>query len=527
MGKIISQLSVLLDLDSQKFQAGLQNAKAGMSKFALGMKEISGTLSGLFSVAAITAFTVKAIESYSVQQAAEIKLLTALKNRESVQKSLIDDASKLQRVTLFGDENIIEAYAQLAVFEKNEDALKRLMPLVMDMATVLKMELTQAAMLVGKSIGSTTNALKRYGIEINGAVGSSERLDNLITALSDKFGGQALAATNTLTAELQQLKKAFGELTETAGQLVSGEEGKGIIGIITDQLYKLNEIASDIATQGNLLDKILIVPNTSIRYWLDLIRGGKKETDDWNTSAGRLGETFNEMILTFASPELAKPIENFAASSEFITRQIEKTRKETQKFAENIKLASISFDEIKESNLLTEASLKRMSALEFVAKSRVTGRQIIGDKNNKPGTLALRNEFSIEQARKEWFKDAPQIIEWASIAETAFMNLGEAMAQAFQKGANFGEIFLELLIKMTALIAGTAIGGPVGSMIGGLIGGFGGNMFGGMISSGGGGSSFASKINYSGGYNAGEWRIKGEDLVYIVNKQQDKLNRYR
>ena len=97
------------------------------------------------------------------------------------------------------------------------------------------------------------------------------------------------------------------------------------------------------------------------------------------------------------------------------------------------------------------------------------------------------------------------------------------MAAAFQKGADFGQIMLQLLIKMAALIAGTAIGGPVGGMVGGLIGGFGSGMF----NSAGGGGSWASKVNYQSPVASGEWRIRGEDLVYVVNKQTSKQARYR
>ncbi len=77
---------------------------------------------------------------------------------------------------------------------------------------------------------------------------------------------------------------------------------------------------------------------------------------------------------------------------------------------------------------------------------------------------------------------------------------------------------------MAALIAGTAIGGPVGGMIGSLIGGFGS----GMLNAGGvGGGSIQSKIfSQSPQLMSGAWRIRGEDLVYVINKQQNKLSRY-
>ena len=54
------------------------------------------------------------------------------------------------------------------------------------MATAKGMNLSAAADLVAKSVGSSTNALSRYGIQIEG-VGSTERLDSAVIALEGQF----------------------------------------------------------------------------------------------------------------------------------------------------------------------------------------------------------------------------------------------------------------------------------------------------------------------------------------------------
>jgi hypothetical protein len=173
-----------------------------------------------FSVTAVFQYAKVAVQAANQQQQAETKLLNALKGRADATREIGKLASELQGKTLFGDEATIEAAAQLAVFIKNEEQIKRLLPALQDMATVLKMDLAQAASLVGKSIGSSTNALARYGISIEGAAGSAERAESAIDTLTKKFFGQSEAAAKTGSGEVTQLKNAIGDLNEQVGAFV-------------------------------------------------------------------------------------------------------------------------------------------------------------------------------------------------------------------------------------------------------------------------------------------------------------------
>ena len=96
----------------------------------------------------------------------------------------------------------------------------RLMPLIQDMAVAKRMQLVQAADLVAKSVGSSTNALSRYGITITGAVGSTERLDTAAEALTNQFEGQAQAAASVGAGALVQLGNQLGDVSEEIGEQV-------------------------------------------------------------------------------------------------------------------------------------------------------------------------------------------------------------------------------------------------------------------------------------------------------------------
>lgn len=158
------------------------------------------------------------VRAQGEQELAEKKLEQAL---GKVNKGLLGQASALQKVTAFGDETIISAQALLAAFVKDEDQLKKATEATLDLAAAKGMDLASAADLVGKTLGSSTNSLKRYGIETEGAVGSTERLDTLVNNIANVFGGQAKAQAETLTGSIQQMKNAIGDTAESIGLLLS------------------------------------------------------------------------------------------------------------------------------------------------------------------------------------------------------------------------------------------------------------------------------------------------------------------
>lgn len=183
--------------------------------FGVSLKDI-----GLvFAIRQTTRFISSTTQLYDVQAKAETQLLTALKGRVSVQERLMTQAAKLQGKTLYGDEETIQAQALIAAFVKEEEHIKSVTPLVQDLATAKKMDLHVAADLVAKTLGSSTNALSRYGIEVEGSVGSVERLESLMTGLNTAFGGQAEAAAKAGAGIGTQITNKWNDIREKIGKL--------------------------------------------------------------------------------------------------------------------------------------------------------------------------------------------------------------------------------------------------------------------------------------------------------------------
>lgn len=224
-------------LDNSQFKKGLKETQGLAGQLKSSLLAIGPAMAAAFSIGAIVNFGKAAVKAWDDQEKANVKLLTALKGNEDVTRRLLKQSVELSKTTLFADEQIVEGQAMLAMLTKDEAVIKRLMPLVADLAQAKGMGLAEAAQLVAKSIGTSTNALKRQGIEIEGAVGSQERLESAVRSLTSAFGGQAEAAANTGAAGLQQLGKAWGELLESFGS--GAGRMSGVIQWLTDFVYML------------------------------------------------------------------------------------------------------------------------------------------------------------------------------------------------------------------------------------------------------------------------------------------------
>jgi translation initiation factor 2 alpha subunit (eIF-2alpha) len=212
-------LSVKLSLNDKQFQSSLKKATRSMKKFGKNLQKTGQNLSRNLTLP-IIAFGAASVKAFDDQVKAETKLRTSLKGNEEAFARLAKQARELQKETLFGDEATIEAQSFLAQLGLNEQAILKLTPLIQDFATAQGIGLTDAAKLVAKSVGSSTNALSRYGIQIDGAVGSADRLDSAVGALSTAFGGQAKAIAKEGLGPLTQLKNELGDVSEEFGKLV-------------------------------------------------------------------------------------------------------------------------------------------------------------------------------------------------------------------------------------------------------------------------------------------------------------------
>ena len=190
----------------------------GLTKSLGGLKSQAMLAAGAFlGTGALIAGIKGAVNAFGEQELAEKKLEASL-GRTS--QALLDQAAALQQVSNFGDETIISAQALIAAFVDDEEQIKLATQATLDLAAAKGMDLNAAADLVSKTLGSSTNAMSRYGIQVTGAVGSTERLESLTNNLANVFGGQATAQAQTMAGAMRQAKMAIGDAAEALGDIV-------------------------------------------------------------------------------------------------------------------------------------------------------------------------------------------------------------------------------------------------------------------------------------------------------------------
>lgn len=308
-----------------------------------------------FSVRAISGFLKSSLEAYDKQVSAEKSLQVAL---GGTSKALLEQAAAIQHNSEFGDESIIQGQAYLAQMRLTEDQIKQITPAIVDFAAAQKMDVEESFKLMGKSLGSSTNALKRYGVEIKGAVGSSERLNSAVTNLNTKFKGQAEAMASVGMGAVRQLGNAWGDLKEKVGGFVAKAILPAVKGMknfveITTEYIGLNQtekIRSEQDELNNLVYSITQVNNDNeyrnklikelnIKYpeFLANINQENISNETLSQQLTKVNEQYSQKLLFIQYEE--KINENLEKQKEAYNRQLAAQQKMTKAYTNFMKIA--------------------------------------------------------------------------------------------------------------------------------------------------------------------------------------------
>jgi hypothetical protein len=137
-------------------------------------------------------------------------------NIESVKKF----AGEMQTLTGISDELVGTAFQRLHDSNIGVADSMNLTRSAMDMAAARGMDVAEVASLIGKSINSSTNALGRYGIQIDKSLPKQEQMRQVQEKLNQLYGGAAAARMLTTAGKLELLKQRMGDLQEAIGGII-------------------------------------------------------------------------------------------------------------------------------------------------------------------------------------------------------------------------------------------------------------------------------------------------------------------
>jgi len=228
-----------LDKNTRAIKSAFKYAAGGIVAFAavgLSIKGIKGVLN----------ITKDLTDAYSKQEDA-LNDLTATLGVMGIEGTatfdrIVDSAASLQKVTKAGDEAIISATANVGLLAKelSGEELAQSQKALIGIADVFfKGDLESAALQVGKSIGSATNSLSRYGITVDTTATQSEKLAQIMAQTSGFFEVSKARAT-TLSGRIAQLGNAWGDLKEKLGGFLAHNDA------VTQFITKTKQMVVDL-----------------------------------------------------------------------------------------------------------------------------------------------------------------------------------------------------------------------------------------------------------------------------------------
>ena len=244
-----------------KSLSGVQSqANSVGSKVSNSFSKIAKVVGTAFIVAMITRFSKECVSAANIQTEAETKLTTVMRQRMSASNKAISSvknyASALQETGVVGDEVQLAGAQQLSTFLKTDDALKKLMPAMNNLAVqqngvnVTSESMVNIGNLMGKVMQGQTSALTRVGITFSDAqaqvlkYGNEEqRAAMLSQVITDNVGNMNKALANTPAGRIQQLKNSFGDMQETLGRGLNNVFSP-MLGFLTKIVTKLSQVAS-------------------------------------------------------------------------------------------------------------------------------------------------------------------------------------------------------------------------------------------------------------------------------------------
>ena len=206
----------------------------------------------------------KTIALAAQQELAERQLSTAL-GRTS--QALLDQASALQKVSMFGDEAIIGQQAFLASLKFSEEQIKKIIPVAMDLAAATGMSLESAVRNTAKTFSGLAGELGELVPQLRDLTQEEMKAGKAVEVLGNLFEGQASGQQGTIAFNMKQLEMAAGDLGEKIGEEFFAKK----VGQAADAMVRLSE---------SLSSEDFKKARKGFRQWLDNVNPGLAKTID-------------------------------------------------------------------------------------------------------------------------------------------------------------------------------------------------------------------------------------------------------
>lgn len=534
MAEDLAKLVVRLEAETGRYQRELDRANKKLDKFSRGAKKSISGIKTAFSALAIGGTINAVVRATAKQEAALAQLEQGLKSTGQTagftKDELVDFASELQKATTFGDEDIINAQANLLTFTNVAgEQFKRTTEAALNLSVRVGQDLKSSVIQLGKALNdpvANLGALSRSGIQFSKdqkdvikALAETGRLAEAQTMILDEletqYGGSARAARDTFGGALEGLKNAFGDLLESESGLNDSKEAiEEFTALLQDPATQraADSIASAlIASFSGIASAITSATNALSRMKADFTNdsGVFNTVDGYDKEIARLEERLRSLTTTWrkffaddgtvagvernleklrqaraALEEFDSPQENFSLPGDDAPaplpvpgegKKAEKAQKEAERLEEirQRELQSVIESLQTEEEALLESYNRRREII--LNATELTGEE------KKELELRLIDD-TLQEIEVKSTKLQKNIKDNAETQSEAFDRIfgSGSLSQLFSDLDNIEQRFKNMLANIAAealasgiasIFSGGTFGGGVSNFVGGLFGG--------------------------------------------------------
>ena len=198
---------------------GKNGLVGALGAVGLASQGLTSTLGSVVKIARKVSQAVgECTDAYKKQLIAERQLDTAIQNNPFVtgasSSALKQFASEMQRVSNYGDEQLIPMMANLVSLGRTEAETMQIMSVAMDMSAGMGISLDTAINQLNATLNGNIGRLGQQNAELKGLTDEELRQGKAVEILGEKFKGLASATADT-SKQLQNIK---GDFKEALGQ---------------------------------------------------------------------------------------------------------------------------------------------------------------------------------------------------------------------------------------------------------------------------------------------------------------------
>jgi hypothetical protein len=212
-------ISIPITGNSAPLRKALKESQSDLAKFAK-----SGKVQLAAAGAALTLFAKKAVSAAAEDQKSKALLAVALRATVGANSELIESIDKsitsMAFATGVADDDLRPAYSQLVRATGDVTTAQKLLTLGLDVSIGSGRDLSSVTMALSRAAMGNFAALKRLGVPISENTIKTKDLKAATQELNALFGGSAAVNASTFSGQMDRLKFALGELSESVGALL-------------------------------------------------------------------------------------------------------------------------------------------------------------------------------------------------------------------------------------------------------------------------------------------------------------------